>query len=160
MDVFDLVSKERVDTLRPACRSCRQSSSCRAPSTRSGYWDIRPPSTAGGRPGSMYRLRKACESTPEPLRHRRPCVPCRRRPSTLLKASPVEKGAAGTLCGSWRRSSTRLLDRGTRWLRCCTSWAARSSRCGCSVPGGRPGQQTLQQSMRGVHTLRPDIDSV
>ena len=85
----------------------------------------------------MYRLREPCESTPEPLRHRRPCVPCRRRPSTLLQASPVEKGAAGTLCGSWRRSSTRLLERGTRWLRCCTSCAARSSRGGCSVPGGR-----------------------
>ena len=62
---------------------------------------------------------------------------CRRRPSTLLQASPVEKGAAGTLFGSWRRSSTRLLERGTRWLRCCTSGAARSSRGGCSVPGGR-----------------------
>ena len=117
MDAFDLVSKERVNTLRPACRSCRQSSSCRAPSTRSGYWDLGPPAAAGGRPGSMYRLRGTCESTPEPLRHRRPCVPCRRRPSTLLKASPVEKGAAGTLGRSWRRSSTRLLDRGTRWWR-------------------------------------------
>ena len=117
MDAFDLVSKERVNTLRPACRSCRQSSSCRAPSTRSGYWDLGPPAAAGGRPGSMYRLRGTCESTPEPLRHRRPCVPCRRRPSTLLKASSVEKGAAGTLGRSWRRSSTRLLDRGTRWWR-------------------------------------------
>ena len=28
MDTFDLVSKERVNTLRPACRSCRQSSGC------------------------------------------------------------------------------------------------------------------------------------
>jgi len=28
MDAFDLVSKERVNTLRPACRSCRQSSGC------------------------------------------------------------------------------------------------------------------------------------
>ena len=46
------------------------------------------------------------------LRHRRPCVPCRRRLSTLLQASPVEKGAAGTLFGSWRRSSTRLLAAG------------------------------------------------
>eukprot|EP00964_Phaeocystis_antarctica_P084437 scaffold53160_cov38-Phaeocystis_antarctica.AAC.1 len=55
----------------------------------------------------------------------------------LLKASPVEKGAAGTLCGSWRRSSTRLLDRGTSRSRCSTSLAARSSRGGCSVPGGR-----------------------
>eukprot|EP00964_Phaeocystis_antarctica_P033744 scaffold19137_cov41-Phaeocystis_antarctica.AAC.6 len=26
-------------------------------------------------------------------------MPCRRRLSTLLQASPVEKGAAGTLCG-------------------------------------------------------------
>eukprot|EP00964_Phaeocystis_antarctica_P070800 scaffold43122_cov60-Phaeocystis_antarctica.AAC.2 len=72
MDAFDLVSKERVNTLRPACRSCRQSSSCRAPSTRSGYWDLGPPTAAGGRPGSMYRLHGTCESTPEPLRHRRP----------------------------------------------------------------------------------------
>ena len=41
------------------------------------------------------------------------------RPSTLLQASPVEKGAAGTLFGSWRRSSTRLLERGTsRCVRC------------------------------------------
>eukprot|EP00964_Phaeocystis_antarctica_P080699 scaffold50407_cov33-Phaeocystis_antarctica.AAC.1 len=34
MDAFDLVSKERVNTLRPACRgcrSCRQSSGCRGP---------------------------------------------------------------------------------------------------------------------------------
>ena len=28
MDAFDLVSKERVNTLRPACRSCRQSCGC------------------------------------------------------------------------------------------------------------------------------------
>eukprot|EP00964_Phaeocystis_antarctica_P019280 scaffold10652_cov26-Phaeocystis_antarctica.AAC.1 len=28
MDAFDFVSKERVNTLRPACRSCRQSSGC------------------------------------------------------------------------------------------------------------------------------------
>eukprot|EP00964_Phaeocystis_antarctica_P042005 scaffold24058_cov61-Phaeocystis_antarctica.AAC.1 len=46
MDTFDLVSKERVNTLRPACRSCQQSSGCWAPSTRSGYWDLRPPSGA------------------------------------------------------------------------------------------------------------------
>ena len=57
MDAFDLVSKERVNTLRPACRSCRQSSGCRGPRTRSGYWDLRPPAAAGGRPGSMYRAR-------------------------------------------------------------------------------------------------------
>eukprot|EP00964_Phaeocystis_antarctica_P033784 scaffold19167_cov61-Phaeocystis_antarctica.AAC.1 len=74
MEAFDLVSKERVDTLRTACRSWRQSSGCRGPRTRSGYWDLRPPAAAGGRPGSMYRLREACKSTPEPLRHRRPYV--------------------------------------------------------------------------------------
>eukprot|EP00964_Phaeocystis_antarctica_P047248 scaffold27328_cov67-Phaeocystis_antarctica.AAC.3 len=137
MDAFDLVSKEWVDTLRPACRSCRQSSGCRGPSTRSGTWDLRPPAAAGGRPGSMYRLREACQSTPGPLRHCRPCVPCRRRPSTLLQASPVEEGAAGTLFGSWRRSSTRLLERGTSRPRCCTACAASIARGGCSVPGGR-----------------------
>eukprot|EP00964_Phaeocystis_antarctica_P155639 scaffold124886_cov21-Phaeocystis_antarctica.AAC.1 len=58
MEAFDLVSKERVspDTLRPACRSCRQSSGCRGPSTRSGYWDLmalhRPGCRPGCRPGS------------------------------------------------------------------------------------------------------------
>ena len=35
------------------------------------------------------------------------------------------------------RSSTRLLERETRWSRCFTSWAARIARGGCSVPGGR-----------------------
>ena len=112
-------------------------SGCRGPRTRSGTWDLRTPAAAGGRPGSMCRLPEACWSMPEPLRHRRPCVPCRRRPSTLLQASPVEKGEAGTLFGSWRRSSTRLLERETRWSRCFTSWAARIARGGCSVPGGR-----------------------
>ena len=34
-------------------------------------------------------------STPQPLRHPQPCVPCGRRPSTQLKASPVEKDVAG-----------------------------------------------------------------
>ena len=31
----------------------------RRPRTRSEYWDLRPPSAAGGRPGSMGRLREA-----------------------------------------------------------------------------------------------------
>ena len=63
-----------------SCHSWRQLSCCRGRRTRSGYWDLRPPAAAGGRPGSMCRLLEACSSTPEPLRHRRPCVPCRRRP--------------------------------------------------------------------------------
>ena len=86
-------------------------SGCRGPRTRSGTWDLRPPAAAGGRSGSMCGLPEACSSTPEPLRHRRLCVPCRRRPSTLLQASPVEKGEAGALFGSRRRSSTRCLER-------------------------------------------------
>ena len=116
MDGFDLVSKKRVNTLRPACRSCRQSCGCRAPSTRSGYWDLRPPSAAGGRPGSMNRLRGACEGTPEPLRHRRPCVPCRRRPSTLLKASPVLSRPTQPVHRPWAPSGRR---RGSTSLSCC-----------------------------------------
>ena len=108
-------------------------SGCRGPRTRSGTWDLRTPAAAGGRPGSMCRLPEACWSMPEPLRHRRPCVPCRRRPSTLLKASPVEKGAAGTLFGSWRRSSTRLLERGTRWSDLISAPAALLRR---RAPGG------------------------
>ena len=50
----------------------------------------------------------ACLSTPQPLRHRVPCVPCRRWLSTLLKANPVENDGAGTLLGSWRRSLTLI----------------------------------------------------
>jgi len=80
---------------------------CRGPRTRSGTWDHRPPAAAGGRPGSMCWLPEACSSTPQPLRHRQPGVPCRRRPSTLLQASPTEKDLAGTLFDSWRRSLTR-----------------------------------------------------
>ena len=68
-------------------------------------------------------------------------------PSTLcalsaqaIHAAPGQPGREGC---SWyplwqlENSSTRLLERGTRWLKCCTSCAARSSRGGCSVPGGR-----------------------
>ena len=90
---------------------------CRGPRTRSGTWDTRPPAAAGGRPGSMCWLPEACSSTPQPLRHRQPGVPCRRRPSTLLQASPTEKDLAGTLFDSWRRSLTRYLERETRWSR-------------------------------------------
>ena len=53
-----------------------------------GPWDLRHPSAAGGRPGSMYRLREACETMPEPINHRRPCVPCRRRPIVNAAATP------------------------------------------------------------------------
>eukprot|EP00964_Phaeocystis_antarctica_P014657 scaffold8103_cov34-Phaeocystis_antarctica.AAC.1 len=60
---------------------------------RSSARDGSTSTTAGGRPGSMYRLREACQSTPEPLRHRRPGVPCRRRPSTLLH--PGQPGREG-----------------------------------------------------------------
>ena len=137
MHTFDLVSQKRVYSLRPACHSWRQSSCCRGRRTRSGYWDLRPPAAAGGRPGSICRLLEACCSTPQPLRHRRPCVPCRRRLSTLLQASPTEKDVAGTLFDSLRRSLTRSLERETRWSGCCTSWAARIARGGCSVPSGR-----------------------
>ena len=40
-------------------------------------WNLGPqtPSAAGGRSGSICRLREACLSTPQPLRHRVPCVP-------------------------------------------------------------------------------------
>eukprot|EP00964_Phaeocystis_antarctica_P049801 scaffold28846_cov36-Phaeocystis_antarctica.AAC.1 len=49
MDAFDLVSnsKERVNTLRPACRSCRQSSSCRA--AKHEVWVLGPQTPVGGR---------------------------------------------------------------------------------------------------------------
>ena len=56
----------------------------------------------------MNRLRGACEGTPEPLRHRRPCVPCRRRPSTLLQAwSTGASGCPSVVRGPshWRRES-------------------------------------------------------
>eukprot|EP00964_Phaeocystis_antarctica_P041671 scaffold23832_cov57-Phaeocystis_antarctica.AAC.5 len=70
MDGFDLVSKKRVNTLRPACRSCQQSCGCRAPSTRSGYWDLRPPSAAGGRPGgdepAAWGVREHARAPPSP----------------------------------------------------------------------------------------------
>ena len=120
MHTFDLVSQKRVYSLRPACHSWRQSSCCGGRRTRSGYWDLRPPAAAGGRPGSMCRLLEACCSTLQPLRHRRPCVPCRRRLSTLLQASPTEKDVAGTLFDSRRRSSTGVpayLERSARSAR-------------------------------------------
>jgi hypothetical protein len=56
-------------------------------------------------------LRRARARLSQPLRHRRPGVPCRRRPSTLLQASLAEKLVAGTLFDSWRRISTRYLER-------------------------------------------------
>ena len=83
------------------------------------------------------RLPEALPSTPQPLRHPQPCVPCGRRPSAQPKASPVEKDAGGTIFASWRMRSASWLDRRTRWLRCSTSWATRIARGGCSVPGGR-----------------------
>ena len=103
---FELMPKERVVSLRPACCSSPESAAAEAPRTRSGTWDHRPPAAAGGRPGSMCWLPEACSSTPQPLRHRQPGVPCRRRPSTLLQASPTEKDLAGTLFDSWRTSLT------------------------------------------------------
>ena len=59
MHAFDLVSKERVYSLRPACHSCRI---------------LGPQTPVGGRraPGSTCWLREAWESTPEPIHHRRP----------------------------------------------------------------------------------------
>jgi len=55
---LDLLPKERVRSRRPACcTSWRQSSGCRGPWTRSGTWDLRPPAAAGGRSGSICRLR-------------------------------------------------------------------------------------------------------
>ena len=89
---FELMPKERVVSLRPAFAAARRSQRLpRAPRTRSGTWDTRPPAAAGGRPGSMCWLPEACSSTPQPLRHRRTDVPCRRRPSTLL-ISPDREG--------------------------------------------------------------------
>ena len=72
---------------------------------------------AGGWPWYFGRLPEACSSTPQPLRHPQPCVPCGRRPSTQLKGSPVEKDGSDTIFASWRMSSSRWLDRRTRWLR-------------------------------------------
>ena len=48
---FDLIPKEQVVSLRPACCSLPESAGCRGPRTRSGTWDTRPPAAAGGRPG-------------------------------------------------------------------------------------------------------------
>ena len=64
MDGFDLVSKERVDTLRPACRSCRQSSGClRLPRAKNEVWILGPQTPSGGRRATRvdvpYRLREA-----------------------------------------------------------------------------------------------------
>jgi hypothetical protein len=70
-------------------------------------WNLGPQTPSGGWRAIRVDMREACLSTPQPLRHRVPCVPCRRRLSMLLKANPVENDGAGTLLGSLRRSLTR-----------------------------------------------------
>eukprot|EP00964_Phaeocystis_antarctica_P161129 scaffold133209_cov69-Phaeocystis_antarctica.AAC.2 len=62
MNAFDLVSKERVNTLRPACRSCRQSSGCREPRAKNEVWILGPQTPSGGRRATRVdvpALRKA-----------------------------------------------------------------------------------------------------
>eukprot|EP00964_Phaeocystis_antarctica_P078830 scaffold49047_cov38-Phaeocystis_antarctica.AAC.2 len=53
-----------VHVARPWSSAEAPTSPKRVNTLRSAYWDLRPPSAAGGRPGSMNRLRGACESTP------------------------------------------------------------------------------------------------
>ena len=49
MDAFDLVSKERVDTLRPTCCSCRQSTVERLRRAKNEVWILGPQTPSGGR---------------------------------------------------------------------------------------------------------------
>ena len=62
------------------------------PELRSGTRHPRPPEAAGGRPGWVRGLPEARWITPQPLCHCQPCVPCRRRLSTLLKAMSGREG--------------------------------------------------------------------
>ena len=62
------------------------------PDLRSGTRHPRPPEAAGGRPGWVIGLPEARWITPQPLCHCQPCVPCRRRLSTLLKARSGREG--------------------------------------------------------------------
>jgi hypothetical protein len=131
-----------VVSLRPACCSSPESSGCRGPKTRSGTWDPRPPAAAGGRPGSIFRLPEACARArlSQPLRHRRPGVPCRRRPSTLLQASLAEKLVADTLFDSWRGGSRPGISNGRpdgRGASLHVGGEDSPRAGGCSVPGGR-----------------------
>eukprot|EP00964_Phaeocystis_antarctica_P137554 scaffold102140_cov105-Phaeocystis_antarctica.AAC.1 len=76
MDAFDLVSKERVNTPRPACRSCRQSSGCRAPSTRSTSIEqpgrAPPPAASEGTSRALLdRPHLEQHGWPAPTRHTR-----------------------------------------------------------------------------------------
>ena len=107
------------------------------PALRSGTRYPRPPEAAGWRPRSLCRLLggRRVTSTPSVIVNR-VCLAgagyarCSRR-------RPVEKDGVGANLDSWRRSSTRRLDRRTRWSGCSTSWTAGISRGGCCVAGGR-----------------------
>ena len=69
----DLIAKAVPSRCTPST-SCRRSGSILfdQPATAAGYWGLRLPSAAEGRPGSTCWLREAWESTPEPIHHRRP----------------------------------------------------------------------------------------
>ena len=62
------------------------------PDLRSGTRHTRPPEAAGGRSGWVRGLPEARWITPQPLCHCQPCVPCRRRLSTQLKAKSGREG--------------------------------------------------------------------
>ena len=109
--------RAEVVPLRPGCCSSPESSGFQGPRTRSGTRDMIWCQRPEGDQWYLGSLPEALPSTPHPLRHPQPCVPCGRRLSAQLKASPVEKDAGGTIFASWRRSSARLLDRRTRWSR-------------------------------------------
>ena len=125
--------------LRPRAKEAGRASSStrqltrrsRAPSEgqewKSGTRDTRPSLAAGVWSRLLGRLPEALSrsSAPRPLHCPQPCVPCGRRLSTQLKASPVEKDGDDAHFESLRRSLTSWLDRRTRWSRWSTSCTAR-----------------------------------
>jgi hypothetical protein len=85
-------------------------------------------------------LRRARARLSQPLRHRRPGVPCRRRPFTLLQASLAEKLVADTLFDSWRGGSRPGISNGRpdgRGASLHVGGEDSPRAGGCSVPGGR-----------------------
>jgi hypothetical protein len=119
-----------------------------------GPQKLRPPAAAAGwrAIGVDMRLREACLSTPQPLRHRLPCVclvgagyprcsrPIRSRRTGLVPFIPAGGGAL--------YPAARTVNQQVEVLHF-TSWAARIARGGCSVPGGCTATGSRGQHLAG-----------
>ena len=106
---------------------------------RSGTRHPRSPEAARRQPGWVRGLPEARWSTPHPLRHPQPCVPCGRRLSTLLKAKSGREGRRWLpLC---QLEEKLVLDQVARSIDQVAEVfhlvMARIARGGCCVPGGR-----------------------